>query len=81
MILRKSPSDSTLASYKLTSCRHGIFRLTHPPGLGHILECTHTATFHQHSIDNIYTDAQNPPGHVIEHKNMDFTVQDLRPKR
>ncbi|KAK6840922.1 hypothetical protein PG987_001782 [Apiospora arundinis] len=34
---------------------YGIFRLTNPPGLPHILHCNETATFHQHSIDNLYT--------------------------
>lgn len=61
--------------------RWGIFRLTNPPGLPHILACKHNDTFHQHSIDNIYTDAGQPGGHVIESKNLDYDVHDLRPKR
>ncbi|KAH8899959.1 Mov34/MPN/PAD-1 family protein [Thozetella sp. PMI_491] len=60
---------------------YGIFRLTNPPGLPHILQCDHSDTFHQHSIDNIYTDAENPPGHVYETSKMSFTVHDLRPKK
>lgn len=57
----------------------GIFRLTDPPGLPHVLQCTHTDTFHQHAIDNIYTDAGSPPGHVYETASLEFAVHDLRP--
>ncbi|KAL1873595.1 hypothetical protein VTK73DRAFT_837 [Phialemonium thermophilum] len=59
----------------------GIFRLTDPPGLPHILQCTRSETFHQHSIDNIYTDASNPPGHVFESSSLEFYVEDLRPRK
>lgn len=58
--------------------RYGIFRLTNPPGLDHILKCTQTATFHQHSIDGLYTDATHPPGHVYESAQLDFQIEDLR---
>ncbi|KAI1419210.1 hypothetical protein F5Y12DRAFT_779084 [Xylaria sp. FL1777] len=58
---------------------YGIFRLTNPPGLSHILSCSQSSTFHAHSIDNLYTAAENPPGHVYEHDNLDFYVQDIRP--
>ncbi|KAI0443807.1 hypothetical protein F4803DRAFT_292319 [Xylaria telfairii] len=58
---------------------YGIFRLTNPPGLSHILNCTQSATFHAHSVDNLYTGAEHPPGHVYEHDNLDFYVQDIRP--
>ncbi|KAK1992563.1 Mov34/MPN/PAD-1 family protein [Colletotrichum falcatum] len=60
---------------------YGIFRLTNPPGLTHILQCTKSETFHQHSIDNLYTKAQNPPGHVYHSDKLDFYVKDLRPER
>ncbi|WDK18680.1 Mov34/MPN/PAD-1 family protein [Colletotrichum graminicola] len=60
---------------------YGIFRLTNPPGLTHILQCTKSETFHQHSIDNLYTKAQNPPGHVYHSDKLDFYVKDLRPNR
>ncbi|KAJ3938972.1 uncharacterized protein N0V96_011084 [Colletotrichum fioriniae] len=60
---------------------YGIFRLTNPPGLPHILQCTASETFHQHSIDNLYTGAKNPPGHVYHSEKLDFYVKDLRPKR
>ncbi|KAF3763359.1 hypothetical protein M406DRAFT_49060 [Cryphonectria parasitica EP155] len=58
----------------------GIFRLTNPPGLDHILRCTQSATFHPHSLDNLYTDAVHPTGHVYHSSQMDFTVEDLRTK-
>ncbi|KAI1431336.1 hypothetical protein GGR50DRAFT_84711 [Xylaria sp. CBS 124048] len=58
---------------------YGIFRLTNPPGLHHILECTQSATFHGHDVEDIYTSAENPPGHVFEHHNIDFYVHDIRP--
>ncbi|KAF7563450.1 hypothetical protein G7046_g690 [Stylonectria norvegica] len=57
---------------------YGTFRLTHPPGLDHILNCNHTDTFHQHSIDNIYREAEQPAGHVYESDKLDFYVKDLR---
>ncbi|KAH6686742.1 Mov34/MPN/PAD-1 family protein [Plectosphaerella plurivora] len=60
---------------------YGIFRLTNPPGLPYILNCNQTATFHTHSIDNIYTKAVNPPGHVFTRDDLDFYLHDLRPKR
>ncbi|KAI0401876.1 hypothetical protein F4802DRAFT_393639 [Xylaria palmicola] len=58
---------------------YGIFRLTNPPGLPHILSCTQASTFHSHSVDNLYTGAKHPPGHVYEHENLNFYVQDIRP--
>ncbi|KAI2466959.1 hypothetical protein F4781DRAFT_333161 [Annulohypoxylon bovei var. microspora] len=58
---------------------YGIFRLTHPPGLDHILNCKQAATFHPHGIDNLYTKAQHPPGHVYENDRLEFYVHDLRP--
>ncbi|TFB06850.1 AMSH-like protease sst2 [Trichoderma ghanense] len=57
---------------------HGIFRLTHPPGLDHILNCSRTETFHQHSIDNLYREAYHPEGHVYESDKMPLQVVDLR---
>lgn len=63
--------------------RWGIFRLTNPPGLPHILQCQRSETFHQHSIDStqLYTEAGHPPGHVYESKTMEFEVCDLRPEK
>ncbi|GJC99935.1 MOV34/MPN/PAD-1 family protein [Colletotrichum higginsianum] len=43
--------------------------------------CTRSETFHQHSIDNLYTKAQNPPGHVYHSDKLDFYVKDLRPNQ
>ncbi|KKF94370.1 AMSH-like protease sst2 [Ceratocystis platani] len=57
---------------------YGIFRLTDPSGKDHILDCRQTATFHPHSIDNIYTKCNKPIGHVIEREDLTFTVVDLR---
>ncbi|KAJ6441254.1 endosome-associated ubiquitin isopeptidase (AmsH) [Purpureocillium lavendulum] len=59
---------------------YGIFRLTHPPGLNHILDCNHQDTFHQHSIDNLYRETEHPDGHVYESDKLPFYVQDLRTK-
>ncbi|KAL2151161.1 hypothetical protein VTH82DRAFT_6259 [Thermothelomyces myriococcoides] len=57
----------------------GIFRLTNPPGLPHILSCKRTETFHQHLVDNLYVEAGSPRGHVYESKTLEFEVCDLRP--
>ncbi|KAK0649525.1 hypothetical protein B0T16DRAFT_428267 [Cercophora newfieldiana] len=57
----------------------GIFRLTNPPGLPYILSCNQGSAFHPHSIDNIYTDAGAPGGHVYESSQLDLKVVDLRP--
>ncbi|KAH8668934.1 Mov34/MPN/PAD-1 family protein [Xylariales sp. PMI_506] len=58
---------------------YGIFRLTNPPGLPHILQCTQTSTFHPHHIDGLYTGAERPGGHVFESDKLDYYVHDLRP--
>lgn len=58
----------------------GVFRLTKPPGLQHLLNCAQTDTFHQHSLpaNALYKDAKNPPGHVFVTSRMDYWVRDLR---
>lgn len=56
----------------------GVFRLTDPPGMKTVLNCTKPGLFHPHDVDNIYTDALKP-GHVFELPNMPFDVVDLRP--
>lgn len=66
--------------YALTSSSWGIFRLTNPPGLPHILSCQRTETFHPHSVDNLYVEAGHPQGHVYESKTLEFEVCDLRPR-
>ncbi|KAI0104736.1 hypothetical protein GGR51DRAFT_521916 [Nemania sp. FL0031] len=58
---------------------YGIFRLTNPPGLPHILDCKQSATFHTHHVENLYTGAEHKPGHVYENENLDFYVHDIRP--
>lgn len=55
----------------------GVYRLTDPPGKKAILNCEKPGIFHPHDVDNIYTDAMKP-GHVIELKEMEFEVVDLR---
>ncbi|GAB0138709.1 hypothetical protein EsDP_00006935 [Epichloe bromicola] len=57
---------------------YGIFRLTHPPGLDHILDCRKSDTFHQHDIGNLYRETEHPHGHVYENDKMPFDVKDLR---
>ncbi|EOO01284.1 putative stam-binding protein [Phaeoacremonium minimum UCRPA7] len=61
---------------------YGIFRLTDPPGLPHLINCKRQETFHQHSIDNLYTDCnKKPAGHVFESSKLDLKVYDLRLKQ
>lgn len=72
---------STREHLDLLISRYGIFRLTNPPGLDYILNCTQSATFHQHHIDNLYTDARNPPGHVYHSNQLPFRTKDLRSPR
>ena len=55
----------------------GIFRLTDPPGLPHVLRCEKKGLFHPHSETNLYTDALKP-GHVVEGTGLKFDVVDLR---
>lgn len=57
----------------------GVFRLTDPPGMKTVLNCTQTGLFHPHAESNIYTDALRP-GHVYEAKGLEFDVVDLRPQ-
>ena len=57
----------------------GVFRLTDPPGMKSILNCTQTGLFHPHVESHLYTDALRP-GHVYEAKGLEFEVVDLRPR-
>jgi len=57
----------------------GVFRLTDPPGLKTVLNCTQTGLFHPHAEDNIYTGALRP-GHVFEVNGLEYETVDLRPK-
>jgi STAM-binding protein len=57
----------------------GVFRLTDPPGLKTVLNCTQNGLFHPHAEDNIYTGALRP-GHVFEVNGLEFETVDLRPK-
>ncbi|KAM5432849.1 putative ubiquitinyl hydrolase 1 [Microsporum canis] len=58
----------------------GVFRLTDPPGLKSVLNCTRPGLFHPHDETDIYTDALRP-GHVFEAKGLDFETVDLRQTR
>ncbi|KAF2185947.1 hypothetical protein K469DRAFT_440162, partial [Zopfia rhizophila CBS 207.26] len=55
----------------------GAFRLTNPPGVKAVLNCTQTGIFHPHSEGNIYIDAMKT-GHVCELPGLEFDVEDLR---
>lgn len=57
----------------------GVFRLTDPPGLKTVLNCTQTGLFHPHAEDNIYTGALRP-GHVFEVNGLEYETVDLRPE-
>lgn len=57
----------------------GVFRLTDPPGLKTVLNCTQSGLFHPHSEYNIYTEALRP-GHVFEAEGLEFGTVDLRPR-
>ncbi|KAJ5119769.1 hypothetical protein N7448_010438 [Penicillium atrosanguineum] len=56
----------------------GVFRLTDPPGLKTVLNCTQTGLFHPHAEQNIYTGALRP-GHVYEADGLECETVDLRP--
>lgn len=56
----------------------GVFRLTDPPGMKTVLNCTQTGLFHPHAENHIYTEALRP-GHVVEVNGLEFEVVDLRP--
>ncbi|KAN0073878.1 endosome-associated ubiquitin isopeptidase [Elaphomyces granulatus] len=56
----------------------GVFRLTDPPGLKLVSNCTQTGLFHPHTVSNLYTDALRP-GHVFEAQGLEFETVDLRP--
>ena len=55
----------------------GIFRLTDPPGLPSVLNCTQKGLFHPHAENNLYTDALRP-GHVVEGPGLKFQTVDMR---
>jgi STAM-binding protein len=65
---------------RLTFLSYGIFRLTNPPGLDHIINCQRLEPFHPHEISNLDTRADGPGGHVIENDKLEFYVHDLREK-
>lgn len=56
----------------------GVFRLTDPPGLKTVLDCTQGGLFHPHAQENIYTGALRP-GHVVEVNGLELETVDFRP--
>ncbi|KAF7301034.1 MPN domain-containing protein [Mycena indigotica] len=56
--------------------RFGIFRLTDPPGLKTVLQCTEKQAFHPHPDLPIYTDADK--GHVQMRESAPLEIVDLR---
>lgn len=58
----------------------GVFRLTDPPGMKSVLNCSQKGLFHPHDEPDIYTGALRP-GHVYEAKGLEYDVVDLRPIR
>lgn len=78
--LRKCPVsflDNLWRTSLLTECRYGVFRLTDPPGMPNVLNCTKTGLFHPHPETDTYTDAMKP-GHV-HIADIAFETVDLRP--
>lgn len=63
----------------LSAFRYGVFRLTDPPGMQNVLNCTNPGLFHPHPEHDTYTDALKP-GHVYETQGLDFKTVDLRPE-
>ena len=59
---------------------YGCFRLTDPPGLKSILNCTKEGVFHPHEVSNLYTGALRP-GHVLEVSGLATQIVDLRGKK
>ncbi|KAL2865832.1 putative endosome-associated ubiquitin isopeptidase (AmsH) [Aspergillus lucknowensis] len=58
----------------------GVFRMTDPPGLKSVQNCTQTGLFHPHAETNLYTDALRP-GHVFEANGLEFETVDQRAKK
>ena len=60
----------------------GVFRLTDPPGLPHVLKCERKGLFHPHEEERLYTDADGKGGrgHVVEAEGLEWRVVDLRRK-
>ena len=66
MGVNRNPNDTRLDRSLTPMCpySYGIFRLTEPGGLTTIINCRHSALFHEHTDikGGIYTDADH--GHV-----------------
>ncbi|KZS88008.1 JAB1/MPN domain-containing protein [Sistotremastrum niveocremeum HHB9708] len=55
---------------------YGVFRLTDPPGLSFILDCTASSSFHPHSQDHLYTDCDGT--HVTLVEGIGLEICDIR---
>ncbi|GLB39540.1 putative prokaryotic homologs of the JAB domain containing protein [Lyophyllum shimeji] len=72
---RMLPESFAVVCAPKSNPNFGIFRLTDPPGLKTVLECTAKEAFHPHPDLPIYTDADK--GHV-QMKDMQLEIVDLR---
>ncbi|KAF9462259.1 hypothetical protein BDZ94DRAFT_1261890 [Collybia nuda] len=72
---RMLPESFAVVCAPKSTPNFGIFRLTDPPGLKTVLECTAKEAFHPHPDLPIYTDADK--GHV-QMKDMSLEIVDLR---
>ncbi|KAF4576218.1 hypothetical protein EYR40_000457 [Pleurotus pulmonarius] len=72
---RMLPESFAVVCAPKSNPNFGIFRLTDPPGLKTILECTAKEAFHPHPDLPIYTDADK--GHV-QMKDTSLEIVDLR---
>jgi len=73
---RMLPESFAVVCAPTSTPNFGIFRLTDPPGLQAILECTQKEAFHPHPPVPIYTDADK--GHVQIKDLYSLEIVDLR---
>jgi STAM-binding protein len=73
---RMLPESFAVVCAPTSTPNFGIFRLTDPPGLQAILDCTQKEAFHPHPPVPIYTDADK--GHVQIKDTLTLEIVDLR---
>jgi len=73
---RMLPESFAVVCAPTSTPNFGIFRLTEPPGLQTILDCTQKEAFHPHPLVPIYTDADK--GHVQIKDSLPLEIVDLR---
>lgn len=73
---RMLPESFAVVCAPSSTPNFGIFRLTDPPGLHTILDCTAKEAFHPHPQVPIYTDADK--GHVQIKDSLSLEIVDLR---